>query len=693
MFELDDIDRFSNRIGNGFQRLVDNDDLLSNRFLKNIEVLKEYFPSIYDAMKSYKPENKNIFMEEDGALNIFFPETKYTLFSERPFAQIDQRYKEFASNPARTYLDIEPGDDARTLHEKHLSEILRKRKEFLEERERYRGLPDVVGSIILFGFELGYQLVRILDQHYAKHIYVYEKDLDLFYYSLYAIDWEWIASEMIERDTTLHLFLGIDEKEFFSKFTQNIRYNGLYMAPHTYMYMGYDRKVVDEFSNQYLRLVMGWGFFDDGVIGISHYLSRRNDTYLAQDLDKSNQVSSFKNLDYPVLILGNGPSLDRNIDFIKERAGEAIIISCGTTVNTLQKYGVKPDFHADVERLKYTAEKLKSLDPDYLSGIDALTVNVMHPEFYDYFDRSIIGLKPGEPISSIMLTSDLISKENRKKLSVLHYSAPIVANLALSYVMKMGFSEVYLIGVDCGFKDPAVHHSKLSGYYKNDGSNTGLAEYSSGLIPRDANFGGIAFTTSLMDTSRAQLELLIGLAKKNNKLFNCFNLSDGVKINGAIALDVGDVLPFKRMGSSKSELKDFVFSKFAKFELDAYGERDFGEIHYEYIKFCDECLIILDKDFDDKKGFLTLLTEFNSFLMKQNFSMKVYNCELMMGSFIYAANEMVSLVLSTPEDTINEVKVLVDMFKDFIREMPTLLEDPMAYVDKGNNALEGRYNA
>ena len=693
MFDINEIDQFSERLRKGYDRLVANDDILSERYLKNMKVLEESFPSIFEVIKDYEPKNKNVFLEEDGALNLFFSDTKFTLFSNRPFEQIDKRYREFRKHPSRTFIDVSENVSGSSLHERHLSKIVKKRKELSKKYKKYEELPDVVGSIILFGFELGYQLVRILDEHYAKHIYIYEENIDLFYYSLFAIDWEWIVSEMVSRDTTLHLFLGIDEKEFFSQFTTNLRYNGLYMSAHTYMYMGYDKKVVEEFSNQYLRLIMGWGFFDDGVIGISQYLARKNDTYLAQTLSRKDKIRSQKNLDYPVLVLGNGPSLDENIDFVKERAESSIVVCCGTTINTLYKYGIKPDFHVDVERLRHTAEKLESLDSEYLSGITALTVNVMHPDFYDYFDHSIIGMKPGEPISSIMKQSYLISPENRANLCVMHYSGPIVANLALSYVANMGFSEVYLIGVDCGFKDPTQHHSKLSGYYKDDGTSTGLSEYVSGLIMREANHGGYAYTTSIMDTSRAQLELSIHAAKKDYKVFSCFNLSNGVKIKGADPLFSEDVLPFNKILSTKNEVKEYLFKKFALFEDDSYGRREIGDIYTDFREFTQKCLRILEEDYSDKQDFLLMLSRYNELLMKQHFTSKAYNCELMTGSFIYCANEMVDLVLSTPDDAIEDSKIIVNMFKEFVQEMPAMLEDPMASVDPGRGLLDGKYNA
>lgn len=685
------------RLKLGLSRLSDNDDIFSNRYSKNIQVIEKYFPDIFKEIKDYQPKNSNVFLEKDGALNLFFPDTGFTLFSDEPFKQIDDKYNAFVNNPKRTIVNIDTSLSDRSRHEYYLTRVNHLKKKQKEKLKAYDVLPDIVGGIILFGFDLGYQLTRILDEHFVKHIYIYESNLDMFYYSLFAIDWEWVVHEMETRDSTIHFFLGIDEKEFSSQYISNLRFNGMYMAAHTYLYMGYSYehidKVIEEFNDKYVRQIMGWGFFDDGVIGIAQYLSRSSNTYLAVIPSYEAKPGFNKKLDVPVFILGNGPSLDKEIEFVKANRDNAIIVSCGTTINTLYKYGIKPDYHADVERMRHTAEKLEFLDKDYLSGIIGLTVNVMHPDFYHYFDKSIIGLKPSEPISSVMQLSDLVSPENRKRLQVMNFSGPIVANLALSYMSQMGFSDIYVIGVDCGFKDPNNHHSKVSGYYKNDGSNTGLAEYTKGLIRRPGNFGGDVFSTSIMDTSRVQLQMLIELTKKKNKLFQCFNMSDGVLIKGAVPLLAEDALIFDLPPGEKELVKKYVWEHCTSEEKTSIDDSSIEKLYDDYKLICDEFIEILSSSFQDKKELLLLLSKMNSLLMKQYFNGKNYNAELMMGSFVYFSNEIVDLLMYSKETSLEVLNELMDYFKQFVSEMPEHIKNYKQFVDTGNDHLTGRYNA
>ena len=696
MFEQAVIESILQRIEEGRQRLIDNDDILSARYTNNINVLKEHFADIYEVMNGYQPTNKNIFLEADGALNLFDATTGSTVFSATPFKDIEQRYQEFCKRPGRTMVNIDAGQDANSRHEFYLQKLNKLRNDFKATADPIVEAPEQMGAIVLFGFDFGYQLTRILDNHFIKHIYIYEEQLDFFYYSLFAIDWQWVVEEMIARNASLHFFLGVEQTDFIVKYTSTVRNNGLYLAPHTYLYMGYSpeniKQVLHEFQNQYGKQVLGWGFFDDGVIGIGQYLARKNTTYLAVKPEKDVKPGFNPKLDMPVMILGNGPSLDDNIDFVRAHQGDAIIISCGTTINTLAKYGIKPDFHADVERMRQTVEKLQPLSREFLSGITALTVNVMHPDFYEFFDKSLIGLKPSEPISSIMRSKSLVSEAHRSRLMDMHYSAPIVANLGLSYATQFGFSEVFLIGVDCGFKAPDQHHSKLSGYYNKEGEDSGLMTSTQSLLEREANFGGKAFTTYMMDSSRLQLEYLIRYTQRSNKLFQCYNVSDGIKISGAQPIKSEDILIMPKDQAKKRETIDYVLENFSVKEPDSFAERELGEIEQEFEAFIEKAIELLDCDFDDLETLLLCLSKINNHATFQYSLGRAYCCELFYGSFIYFANEVLDYACSRKNFDVDNVKQMFAVFTSFAQEMPAMLSKTKDFVDKRENIISDRYH-
>ena len=143
---------------------------------------------------------------------------------------------------------------------------------------------------------------------------------------------------------------------------------------------------------------MGWGFFDDALIGIAQGLKSLPKTKIAHYQGRDALPKWVSNI--PVFILGNGPSLDQGIELLKEVRDQVLLICCGSTINTLKKLGVTPDIHVDIERLKQTVDKFQFLDQDYLDKIWGLSVNVMHPGLFDCFKRSGMAMKPGEAVTS-----------------------------------------------------------------------------------------------------------------------------------------------------------------------------------------------------------------------------------------------------------------------------------------------------
>jgi hypothetical protein len=92
--------------------------------------------------------------------------------------------------------------------------------------------------------------------------------------------------------------------------------------------------------------VMGWGFFDDSLIALSH--SMRNIERGVPFFKKNKKISQ-KHQNVPVFIIGSGPSLDESLPFIKENKERAILISCGSAISALHKHGITPDIEVQIE--------------------------------------------------------------------------------------------------------------------------------------------------------------------------------------------------------------------------------------------------------------------------------------------------------------------------------------------------------
>lgn len=682
------------------ESLRQKDAVFTQRFQKNMQALAEIMPHIYESFNGYVPKNQDIFLDEFGELNIDLAPDK-PLYQGEVKGKAAAKIEKVIAEPNKTVLDITRSKEHPARHVFYNNLIQDEIDKADHGLTPLTSIPDFAGSVFFFGIELGHQLEAFLARKDVKHLYLYEADADLFYYSLFAIDWCPILEKFNQDGKTIHIIIGLSPKELSQKYALQLTENGFFMAGMTYLHVAYIspdiQAALDYFVKHYSTQIMGWGFFDDALMGVAHGVKSLSKSKLARvirdDLDKPKSLPNWMK-DIPVFILGNGPSLDNSIELIREVKDKALFICCGTTINTLSRLGIKPDMHVDVERMIHTAQKFEFLDAEYLEDILALSVDVMHPDFFKYFKRSGMGMKPGEAITSLILSKARAAGDTTDYVQMNH-SGPIVANLALSFVHLFGFKNVYFAGVDNGFKDMTVHHSKHSGYYGEDGKETGFQTFvEEKLVVRPGNFGGEVYTTSIMDSSRVQLELMLKQLHQERS-FSCFNLSDGAKIEGSILVQPEDAMIFDP-DINKQKVLDVLFETFfddAPEQVLTMNTRDLISKN-EF----DEIAAFLQQGWDDKvrtredvcdllwRQYRTL------FLLKTTVHSHLY--DIFVGSFTYSAFAIVKSIYAYQEEekAVIQSKKLFDIWCDFLREMPEMADDVSQFIDGGSDKMRLLYN-
>ena len=158
-------------------------------------------------------------------------------------------------------------------------------------------------------------------------------------------------------------------------------------------------RLIEKVQQEYYLLVMGWGFFDDNLIALSHTIN--NIERAVPFLKKGGKVPAGYSRT-PVFIIANGPSLDDAIAVIEKNKDKALIISCGSAISALHKVGIKPDIHVETERTKIVYDFLVNLnDPDYLRDVLFLSTDVIHPDCASLFNQSVLAFKLSEPGAAI----------------------------------------------------------------------------------------------------------------------------------------------------------------------------------------------------------------------------------------------------------------------------------------------------
>ncbi|MCJ8321023.1 MAG: DUF115 domain-containing protein [Colwellia sp.] len=530
--DLESLEAALQKTSDKISLLVSSDDDLMNRYQENMVAFAEYHPEIHDFFKNYEPK-KYIVDTAHGFVNAVNVDDGSYFYSYPSYLMSKLQFEDFQANPLIKkfhFFNKKKRNTGNFIHVdflEQLTEINDKRKAEAETLNTTT-LNKNLSSIVLFGLGAGYHLEMLAIQHTASCIFVIEPDLDLFYLSFFAINWKLILETLDERGSRLHISLGEQSDTFFDDIMLFSAKNGRYQLCQVAGYLHYQSKalndILDVFNKRYLEFGRGYGFFDDAVMSVGHTLSNISNNI---GLVKSSACKKHRLDDIPVFILGNGPSLDNLIPYIKKHRSKAVVISCGSTLSALYKYNLKPDIHCEQERTSTTTDILSIICPkDFLKDILFIAPATVHPGAFKLFSKSIMALKANESGSELVLEDKL----GKKLFESYQFMNPTVANASLTIATALGFKNFYFMGVDLGQKQDGNHHSKNSLYYDDKDSDEGLYYFNKKQSALEAgNFGGSFICDRSFKESNDNIARQIAM----NPSINCFNASDGALIKGA----------------------------------------------------------------------------------------------------------------------------------------------------------------
>ena len=167
--------------------------------------------------------------------------------------------------------------------------------------------------------------------------------------------------------------------------------------------------------------------------------------------------------------------------------------------------GIESDMHIEIERMPYLVEVLKEV----LEGYEGIFIGA------SVIDQGNFSLAK----ESVMFIRDASSAQT-KGLFSLSFASPIVGNAGVSLALLLS-KEVYLCGMDAGFKQKESLHAQNSFYDDREDRSKEAIKVKGNLSPN-------IYSNSLFNLSRITMENAIMHAKAN-----VYNLSDGALIKGA----------------------------------------------------------------------------------------------------------------------------------------------------------------
>lgn len=297
---------------------------------------------------------------------------------------------------------------------------------------------------VVFGFGLGY-LVQEFALKSKGVVFVYEPDIEILATTLEVAD---LSQELSNKN----VFIFNDFDELKRCYLKNYIYNSTTTITYLPAYKQIFGKELNDFATQ-LNFVMG-----SVIIDINYTKSKLIPAVksVCNNMDLLLKEPPLKTLENiyegkTALIVGAGPSLDKNIEIIKKYRKKAIIFAVGQSAKTLMGNGIVPDFMGLVETGSQMSqiENLDTSDVDLI--LEPSTYNGLHmAKFKNKFSY------PSKNSSPNLIWTSFVNEDPSK-----YVTSGTVSFMMMYSAMILGFKDLILVGQDLAFLDGRCY-SKVS---------------------------------------------------------------------------------------------------------------------------------------------------------------------------------------------------------------------------------------
>ncbi|WP_017752664.1 motility associated factor glycosyltransferase family protein [Clostridium tyrobutyricum] len=399
--------------------------------------------------------------------------------------------------------------------------------------------------IIIFGLGAGEHIKSLLERlEYENKVLIIEPCAEIikeFLNSKYSKD-------MLEDKRVYLVYFNKYVKDVLSNFINPINAYNLSIV----VFANYDRIFIEQYRNfvKTLKEVR-----NSVIVDLATALKLSKQFFYSfikniPHMSKSISVNKFKNLynGMPSIVVSSGPSLEKNINQLKELQKYFIIISGLRNLKGLLDIGVTPDFVCVIDAMEINYSFIK----DYLN-LDIPMV------FYENSNSKVIKNYNGPKI--LYVSDKKLCKLLNDDVDVL-YQGGSVAHICTSFATYIGCNPIIFIGQDLAYTGDKFH--------ANSASNSSFKDIS---IPENINedyiwtkdiYGNKVKTSAVFNSFRTRLEDFINL--RNDVTF-INSTEGGANIQGTKVIDLktsGRV--YKKVEKDRSLIKNIFNDKNNKFD-------------------------------------------------------------------------------------------------------------------------------
>ncbi|WP_442602618.1 motility associated factor glycosyltransferase family protein [Paenibacillus sp. KN14-4R] len=404
-------------------------------------------------------------------------------------------------------------------------------------------------NILVFGFGAGYHIQTLLERFPNKKIFIYEPDHELFLAALEARD----ISSIFDHANIVTFALGQE---------QSIRF-GLLDSLSKNVTESFGYLILPVYNTLYSQVVED--FKQDATEILKRYSSNLS-TFNSFQLEWPENIlkNMAKNLGSPsiqglaskckgetAIIVGSGPSLQPDIEYLRKLKDHCLIIAAGSSIQALLHHKIEPHLVVSIDGGVANYRVFKDLD---ISHIPFLYVPMIKHEILHNYNDNLI---------HVMFTNDSITRHLFESVAEIPMfsSTSSVTGTAIQAALYLGCSRIVFMGQDLS--------------YPNDQHYTaGVDHIDEEAIARTVK-NATQWVDSVRDTKNRTTESMLVTLRDLESLMGCYQGAEyintskvGAKIAHTKWLPIEEVYEME----SKNKLDSKWFKSLLESNLKRYDE-------------------------------------------------------------------------------------------------------------------------
>jgi hypothetical protein len=387
---------------------------------------------------------------------------------------------------------------------------------------------ETLDKFVFFGVGLGLHISSIHKKISSKVYFIVEDDLELFRLSLFTTNYAQLTTN------SQLIFSVFEDNDEFSKTAMEFLDSKSYYN-HYIKYFHLLSHSEDKHSQFHMIMASQAHLSFDYNVYLTQGLKPLD--YIFDDyrfLDKALSFSDGKLDKKAFLLLGAGPSLQKNIEWLKKNHNKFVIVAVAATIEFLEKENISPDIIIHLDAYESSIELFKNIKSmNFVKDSICIFSDKTSSKVIDIFDKKNV----------FLFENGTNYIQNSMKPS-----APCVGSIAYQILLILKVKNIYLLGLDLAV-DSETGKTHIDSYIdiktisiKDKIVKSDILGYSESMFAIEGNLRKEVFTNPRWKSSIDTINLSTSLLKQESQ--NISNLGDGAKFidinpkdNSSIKLD------------------------------------------------------------------------------------------------------------------------------------------------------------